>query len=89
MTGKIGKTTIGLLNIQTRATNFISDDEQVNVSTTNFGVFRLKRDILFRYIFRPGSDFYLVYNEEQLIGANNNEIRNRTLMVKMIYFWRK
>lgn len=46
-------------------------------------------NILFRYIYRPGSDFYLVYNQEQLKGSQNNELTNRTLMAKVVYFWRK
>ena len=46
-------------------------------------------NILFRYIFRPGSDFYIVYNQEQLVGNNNDELTNRTLMAKVVYFWRK
>jgi len=46
-------------------------------------------NILFRYIYKPGSDIYLVYNQEQLVGENNNELSNRTLMAKVVYFWRK
>ncbi|NOZ60316.1 MAG: carbohydrate binding family 9 domain-containing protein [Calditrichaeota bacterium] len=46
-------------------------------------------NILFRYIFRPGSDFYIVYNQEQLVGTDNDELTNRTLMAKVVYFWRK
>lgn len=46
-------------------------------------------NILFRYIYKPGSDFYLVYNQEQFAGKNNNELLNRTLMIKLVYFWRK
>lgn len=46
-------------------------------------------NILFRYIYKPGSDFYLVYNQEQLVGNNNNELTNRTFMAKVTYFWRK
>jgi len=45
-------------------------------------------NILFRYIFRPGSDVYLVYNQEQLVGTPD-ELTNRTLMAKVVYFWRK
>ncbi|MFZ5517856.1 MAG: DUF5916 domain-containing protein [Candidatus Zhuqueibacterota bacterium] len=45
-------------------------------------------NILFRYIFRPGSDFYLVYNQEHLVGTPD-ELTNRTLMAKVVYFWRK
>ena len=31
----------------------------------------------------------LVYNEEQLIGDDHNELRNRTFLAKFVYFWRK
>ncbi len=46
-------------------------------------------NLLFRYIFKPGSDFYLVYNQEQFVGNNNDTLINRTLMAKVVYFWRK
>lgn len=53
------------------------------------GRIKWNANILFRYIYKPGSDIYIVYNQEQLIGNNNNEITNRTLMAKVVYFWRK
>ncbi|MBC8182491.1 carbohydrate binding family 9 domain-containing protein [candidate division KSB1 bacterium] len=46
-------------------------------------------NILLRWIYRPGSDLYLVYNESREMGASKSEITNRTLMLKATYFWRK
>ena len=46
-------------------------------------------NILLRWIYRPGSDLYIVYNDGRLIGAGGEEITNRTLMVKTTFFWRK
>jgi len=54
-----------------------------------YGRVKWNANILFRYIYRPGSDFYIVYNQEQLVGSNNNELTNRTFMAKVVYFWRK
>lgn len=46
-------------------------------------------NLLLRYTYRAGSDFYLVYNQEQLLGNSMNEIMNRTFLAKFTYFWRK
>ena len=46
-------------------------------------------NILLRWIYRPGSDLYIVYNDGRGIGQSNVEISNRTLMLKVTYFWRK
>jgi len=46
-------------------------------------------DILLRWIYSPACNLYLVYNDARLIGPGNNEIANRTLMIKVTYFWRK
>jgi len=46
-------------------------------------------NILLRWIYRPGSDFYVVYNEGRLIGPTGQEISNRTMMLKYTYFWRR
>jgi hypothetical protein len=69
---------------------FIKAYIQYNSDRLRFsGRVKWNANILFRYIFRPGSDFYLVYNQEQLVGNNNNELTNRTFMAKVVYFWRK
>jgi len=46
-------------------------------------------NILLRWIYRPGSDLYLVYNDSRGIGPSHVEISNRTLMLKATFFWRK
>ncbi|MFC1477171.1 DUF5916 domain-containing protein [candidate division KSB1 bacterium] len=46
-------------------------------------------NILFRYIYRPGSDFYLVYNEGRMVGEGSEVIGNRTVLTKFTYFFRK
>ncbi len=46
-------------------------------------------NVLLRWTYRPGSDFYIVYNDRRLFGASNGDIANRTLMAKATFFWRK
>ena len=46
-------------------------------------------NLLLRWIYRPGSDLYVVYNDSRLIGPGSDEISNRTLMLKATFFWRK
>jgi hypothetical protein len=46
-------------------------------------------NILLRWIYRPGSDLYLVYNDGREIGPAKSDITNRTLMLKATFFWRK
>ena len=46
-------------------------------------------NILFRWIYKPGSDLYVVYNDGRLLGPGGQEITNRTLMLKTTFFWRK
>ncbi|MFH1942516.1 MAG: DUF5916 domain-containing protein [bacterium] len=55
----------------------------------NAGRERIVSDILLRWIYSPACNLFLVYNDSRLIGPGNNEIVNRTLMVKVTYFWRK
>lgn len=55
----------------------------------NAGRERIVSDILLRWIYKPACNFYVVYNDARLIGPGNNEIVNRTLMLKVTYFWRK
>lgn len=50
---------------------------------------RLSGNIILRYIYTPGSDFYFVLNQESLIGEGNNVVENRTAMLKFDYFLRK
>ena len=55
----------------------------------NAGMERIVSDILLRWIYSPACNLYVVYNDGRLVGPGNNEIVNRTLMVKVTYFWRK
>jgi len=45
-------------------------------------------NILFRWIYRPGSDIYLVYNEGWNFGPLGNQMSNRSVLLKFTYFWR-
>jgi len=42
-----------------------------------------------RYIYRPGSDLFLVFNQESLTGPGSDIIENRTFMLKLNYFLRR
>ena len=55
----------------------------------NAGKERIVSDILLRWIYKPACNLYVVYNDARLVGPGNTEIVNRTLMVKVTYFWRK
>lgn len=55
----------------------------------NAGKEKIVSDILLRWIYSPACNLYLVYNDSRLLGPGHNEITNRTLMVKVTYFWRK
>jgi len=55
----------------------------------NAGRERIVSDILLRWIYKPACNLYVVYNDARLVGPGNTEIVNRTLMVKVTYFWRK
>jgi hypothetical protein len=45
-------------------------------------------NILFRWIYRPGSDIYLVFNEGWNLGPLGNQMSNRSVLLKFTYFWR-
>jgi hypothetical protein len=55
----------------------------------NAGRERVVSDILLRWIYKPACNLYVVYNDTRLVGPGSDEIVNRTLMVKLTYFWRK
>ncbi len=44
-------------------------------------------NLLFRWIYRPGSDLYVVYNENRSFGPAGDETSNRTLVLKATFFW--
>ena len=52
-----------------------SDD---GVISTNF---------LFNYIYRPGSDFYLVFNQIYDSGSAGTKLEESTVVAKMTYWW--
>lgn len=46
-------------------------------------------NLLFWYIYRPGSDLYVVYNhgwETDLPGPRDLRVRNRSLAIKLTYW---
>ena len=55
----------------------------------NAGKEKIVSDILLRWIYSPACNLYLVYNDSRLVGPGPHEITNRTLMIKVTYFWRK
>jgi len=47
-------------------------------------------NLLLWYIYRPGSDLYVVYNqgwETDVPGPRDLQVRNRSLSIKMTYWW--
>jgi len=50
---------------------------------------RLSSNVILRYTYRPGSDFYFVVNQEDLVGQNRSVKKNRTILAKFTYFLRK
>ena len=46
-------------------------------------------NLLLRWTYRPGSDFYIVYNDTRLFGTSKGHVSNRAVMLKFTYFWRK
>ncbi|MFC1564015.1 DUF5916 domain-containing protein [candidate division KSB1 bacterium] len=59
----------------------------------NYGKNKFLANVLLRYIYRPGSDFYLVFNQENLFGPNDDLqsdlLSNRSIIAKFTYFFRK
>jgi len=50
---------------------------------------RVSANILLRYTYSPASDFYLVLNQQSLVGTGNTVLQNRTALAKLTYFFRK
>ncbi|MFO7888735.1 MAG: DUF5916 domain-containing protein [bacterium] len=46
-------------------------------------------NLMLRWIYSPGSNIYLVYNDGRMLGPASTEIINRTLLLKVTFFWRK
>ena len=55
----------------------------------NEGKEKVISNILLRWIYSPESNLYVVYNDGRLIGPGNEEITNRTFMIKATFLWRK
>jgi len=47
----------------------------------------ISSNFLLHYIFRPGSDFYLVYNQSWRTEAHTLQTQNWTLLAKITYLW--
>jgi len=48
----------------------------------------LSGNVLIRYTYIPGSDFYLVFNQENLLGPGKDTVKNRTVLAKLTYLLR-
>ena len=44
---------------------------------------------IYSWIYSPACNLYVVYNDGRLVGPGRTEIANRTLMLKVTYFWRR
>jgi len=50
---------------------------------------RASSNILLRYIYTPGSDFFLVLNQQSLFGPGGTINQNRVVLAKFSYFFRR
>lgn len=55
----------------------------------NDGRDRFSGNIIMRYTYFLGSDFYFVINQQSLIGPGADVLQNRTVLAKLTYFLRK
>jgi hypothetical protein len=55
----------------------------------NDGRDRFSGNIIMRFTYIPGSDFYFVINQQNLIGPGADVLQNRTALAKLTYFLRK
>ena len=46
-------------------------------------------NLMLRWIYSPGSNIYLVYNDGRMLGPAATEIINRTFLLKVTFFWKK
>ncbi|MFC1564971.1 hypothetical protein ACFL6G_08555 [candidate division KSB1 bacterium] len=61
------------------------DDKLLNDGKNLFSA-----NVIFRYIYKPGSDLYLVFNQENLMGGTGSDIlQNRAIIAKLNYFFRR
>jgi hypothetical protein len=50
---------------------------------------QVSQNIILRYRYQLGADLYLVYTQENLLGAGNDVTTNRTFLTKLTYLLRK
>lgn len=63
---------------------------QLNDDKLSFeGMEKLVSNFMLRWIYSPGSNLYIVYNDCRMMGPGHDEIQNRTFMLKTTFFWRK
>jgi len=56
----------------------------------NNGRDQISANIILRYRYKPGSDFYLVFSQENLSDwGRHHQIKNRTVLAKLNFFLRK
>lgn len=89
--GSFKTNTLGLRTFYFFSTElFLKAYVQWNGDKLSFeGKEKIVSNILLRWIYKPGSDLYLVFNDGRLVGPGGTEIQNRTVMAKMTFFWRK
>ena len=46
-------------------------------------------NLMLRWIYSPGSNLFVVYNDGRLIGPGGDTLQNRAVMAKATFFWRK
>ena len=47
----------------------------------------LSANLLLNYIYQPGSDFYIVINENYDTGDGQDKRTDTTILAKMTYWW--
>jgi hypothetical protein len=53
----------------------------------NSSIRELNSSIRFHYIYRPGSDLYIVYNDLRVDMSGSEQVRDRQLVVKLNYLF--
>ena len=73
MTSKAGSYNIGLINMVADRTSYTNDDDN------------LIGNFLMHFIHTPGSDLFLVFNEELDTSIKHIDLTNRVLLLKFNY----
>jgi hypothetical protein len=78
------------------STNLLSSRLNYSFSTTLFAKLfaqwndsrdLISTNLLFNYIYRPGSNFYLVFNQGWDTSGNRTQVLDTTLLAKVTYLW--